>query len=104
MQLPPLTPSSTRLWPSIPVVFNGGEIVPQGAILCVTGKILWFTRFGGRFQFPGDDFGKLGCTEILNDSKTKNYICHFGTKLFDALSTEHVRKKGCEAQDIGLVV
>ena len=64
------------------VVFIWGKIFPQGVIL-------WFTQFGEWFQFPGCDFTKLEYTEILNDSKTKNYICHFGTKWFDALQTEH---------------
>jgi len=44
---------------SSPVVFNVGEIAPHGAISCVVGAILWFTRFGGRFRFPGVDFCRL---------------------------------------------
>jgi len=35
----------------IPVIFNVGEISPLGVIVCAKGAILWFTRFGGRFQF-----------------------------------------------------
>jgi len=38
------------------VVFNMGEIAPQGTISCVVGSILWFTIFGGRFWFPGGRF------------------------------------------------
>jgi len=38
------------------VVFNVGEISPWGEISYVVGAILWFTRFGGRFQFPGGRF------------------------------------------------
>jgi len=39
-----------------PVVFNMGEIDPQGEILRVVDAILWLTRFGGRFQFTGGRF------------------------------------------------
>jgi len=38
------------------VIFNVGEIAPLRAILCVVGAILWFAKFGGRFQFPGGRF------------------------------------------------
>jgi len=38
------------------VVFNVGEIASLGTILCVVGAILWFVKFGGRFQFPGGRF------------------------------------------------
>ena len=37
-----------------------------GAILCVVGAILWFARFGRRFQFPGGDFCRLKHTQMLN--------------------------------------
>jgi len=33
-----------------------GRNRPRRAILCVVGAILWFTRFGGRFQFPEGRF------------------------------------------------
>ena len=62
------------------VVFKGGEIVPQGAIL-------WFIRFRGRFQFPGGrlrqvriywnsawlKFGTLGLSD-RNSTKWLNRI------------------------------
>jgi len=53
-----LPDSSTNLIIAIfrPAVFNVGEIAPQWAILCFVGAILWFTRFGGRFHFPGERF------------------------------------------------
>jgi len=41
------------------VVFNGGEIAHRGAILCVMGAILWFTRLGANFSFQGSDFCRL---------------------------------------------
>jgi len=45
---------------------------------------------GGSFSFQGGRFCRLKSTKILADSKNENKaivnICHFGTKLFDALS------------------
>jgi len=34
-------------------ITQGRNFPPRGAILCFMGAILWFTRFVGRFQFPG---------------------------------------------------
>ena len=59
---------------------------PQGAISCVVGAILWFTRFGGRFRFPGGRF--LQVKTYSNVSLIpKNNSCYFGIKAFDARST-----------------
>jgi len=86
-----------------PVVFDVGEIAPQGAISCVVGAILWFTRFGGRFHalwgrfcnlrdlggdfgFQGGDFCRWKHTQMLNWFQKIN-ICYFGIKAFDARST-----------------
>jgi len=63
-----------------------GRNCPHGAISCVVGAILWFTRFGGRFRFPGGDFCRLKHTQMLNWFQ-KIYICYFGIKAFDARST-----------------
>jgi len=55
------------------VAFNVGEIALQGAILV-----------SRRAISAGWNILKF-CFAF----KTKNYICHFGTKLFDALATKH---------------
>jgi len=104
------------------MVFNGGEIVHRGdfmhyAFFVITTLSVYFVsieifsgRFcdlpdlGGNFSFQSGDFCRLEYTQILNLFQYKNYICNFGTKLFDAVSTlcsvtkVIKRNRACDAQ------
>jgi len=58
-------------------------------------------RQGRDFSFQGGDFCRFN---FRINSKNKNLICHFGTNLFDALSTLCFVKKGYKTRDIGLMM
>ena len=78
-----------------------GRNCPHGAISCVVGAILWFTRFGGRFRFPGGDFCRLKHTQMLNWFQKYIYLLLWNQSIwctFDSM----VRNKGYKTH-IGLV-
>jgi len=83
------------------VVFNVGEFAPQGTISCVVRAILWFTRFGGRFRFPGGRFLQVKTYSNVELISKNQYLLLWNQSLwctFDSM----VRNKGYKTH-IGLV-
>jgi len=95
----PLSRGHDRM--SIAVVFSEGEIAPQGAISCAVGAILWFTRFGERFRFPGGDFCRLKHTQMLNLFQKNQYLLLWNQSLWCTCDSM-VRNKAYKTH-IGLV-
>jgi len=58
----------SKMWS---VVFNVGEIAPQGRLHALWGRFCDLRDLGGDFGFQGGDFCKLWHTQMFIDSKNQ---------------------------------
>jgi len=64
--------------------FSVGEIAPRGRFYALWRRFCDLPDLGDDFSFQGAISASLNILKLGIDSKNKNYICNFPTKLSDA--------------------